>query len=121
MISRALRARMKDCSPHERLSSQQEIELEKLPSLPENPPGSMKLSIKKVGRESLLCYNYVISKKQTVENCICTYIGYIVKHPLDKVLTIRMTLKDAKSKEENNKEPIIRTPPIVGVPAFLSL
>jgi hypothetical protein len=46
-MNRALRTRMKDCSPHERLSSQQEIELEKLPSLPENPPGSMKLSTKK--------------------------------------------------------------------------
>jgi len=50
--------------------------------------------------QSYIFDNYVISKKQTVENCICTYIGYIVKHPLDKVLTIRMTLKDAKSKEE---------------------
>jgi len=50
--------------------------------------------------QSYIFDNYVISKKKTVENCICTYIGYIVKHPLDKVLTIRMTLKDAKSKEE---------------------
>ena len=50
--------------------------------------------------QSYIFDNYVISRKQTVNNCICTYIGYIVKHPLDKVLTIRMTLKDAKSKEE---------------------
>lgn len=50
--------------------------------------------------QSYIFDNYVISKRKTVENCICTYIGYIVKHPLDKVLTIRMTLKDAKSKEE---------------------
>jgi len=50
--------------------------------------------------QSYIFDNYVISTKKTVENCICTYIGYIVKHPLDKVLTIRMTLKDAKSKEE---------------------
>lgn len=50
--------------------------------------------------QSYIFDNYVIAKRKTVENCICTYIGYIVKHPLDKVLTIRMTLKDAKSKEE---------------------
>lgn len=49
--------------------------------------------------QSYIFDNYVISKKQTVENCICTYIGYIVKHPLDKVLTIRMTLKNAKNNE----------------------
>tara|TARA_B000000477_G_scaffold35860_1_gene30635 strand:- start:4767 stop:5768 length:1002 start_codon:yes stop_codon:yes gene_type:complete len=50
--------------------------------------------------QSYIFDNYVVSKKQIVDNCICTYIGYIVKHPLDKVLTIRMTLKDAKSTEE---------------------
>ena len=50
--------------------------------------------------QSYIFYNYVISKNKTVDNCICTYIGYIVKHPLDKVLTIRITLKDAKSTEE---------------------
>jgi DNA-directed RNA polymerase alpha subunit len=50
--------------------------------------------------QSYIFDNYVISKNKTVDNCICTYIGYIVKHPLDKVLTIRITLKDAKSTEE---------------------
>lgn len=50
--------------------------------------------------QSYIFDTYVVSKKQLVDNCICTYVGYIVKHPLDKVLTIRMTLKDAKSKEE---------------------
>ena len=50
--------------------------------------------------QSYIFDNYVVAKKQIIDNCICTYIGYIVKHPLDKVLTIRMTLKDAKSKEE---------------------
>jgi len=50
--------------------------------------------------QSYIFDNYVIPKKKTIENCICTYIGYIVKHPLDKVLTIRMTLKDGKNKEE---------------------
>ena len=50
--------------------------------------------------QSYIFDNYVISKNKTVDNCICTYVGYIVKHPLDKVLTIRMTLKDAKSTEE---------------------
>ena len=50
--------------------------------------------------QSYIFDNYVISKNKTVNNCICTYVGYIVKHPLDKVLTIRITLKDAKSTEE---------------------
>ena len=36
--------------------------------------------------------NYVILNKKTLDNYQCTYIGYIVKHPLDKVLTIRVTL-----------------------------
>ena len=47
MAETASRTRMKDYRAHERLPSQQEIELEKLPSLHENPLGSMKLSIKK--------------------------------------------------------------------------
>jgi DNA-directed RNA polymerase subunit L len=50
--------------------------------------------------QSYVFDNYVISQKKTGENRICTYIGYIVKHPLDKVLTIRVTLKDGKNKEE---------------------
>lgn len=50
--------------------------------------------------QSYIFDNYVVSKVKIFDNCICTYVGYIVKHPLDKVLTIRMTLKDAKSTEE---------------------
>jgi DNA-directed RNA polymerase alpha subunit len=50
--------------------------------------------------QSYIFDNYVISTKKTLDNCICTYVGYIVKHPLDKVLTIRITLKNAKSTEE---------------------
>ena len=50
--------------------------------------------------QSYIFDTYVVSKVKIFDNCICTYIGYIVKHPLDKVLTIRMTLKDAKSTEE---------------------
>jgi len=36
--------------------------------------------------------NYVVLNKKTLEDYQCTYVGYIVKHPLDKVLTIRITL-----------------------------
>lgn len=50
--------------------------------------------------QSYIFDTYVVSKVKIFDNCICTYVGYIVKHPLDKVLTIRMTLKDAKSTEE---------------------
>jgi DNA-directed RNA polymerase subunit L len=49
--------------------------------------------------QSYVFDNYVIKKKKTLDDSICTYIGYIVKHPLDKVLTIRITLNDVKPKE----------------------
>ena len=45
--------------------------------------------------------NYVASNKKTLNNYQCTYIGYIVKHPLDKVLTIRVTL-DRENIDEKN-------------------
>jgi len=50
--------------------------------------------------QSYVFDNYVIPKKKTSNGCICTYIGYIVKHPLDKVLTIRITLNSDKTKED---------------------
>jgi|TARA_B100000497_G_C7654370_1_gene393820 DNA-directed RNA polymerase subunit L len=49
--------------------------------------------------QSYVFNNYVIPKKKTIDNIICTYVGYIVKHPLEKVLTIRMTLNEEKGKE----------------------
>jgi len=50
--------------------------------------------------QSYIFDNYVIPKKKTIDNMVCTYIGYIVKHPLEKVLTIRMTLNEEKTKED---------------------
>ena len=35
--------------------------------------------------QSYIFDTYVVSKVKIFDNCICTYIGYIVKHPLDKV------------------------------------
>jgi DNA-directed RNA polymerase subunit L len=49
--------------------------------------------------QSYVFDNYVLKKKKTLEDNICTYVGYIVKHPLDKVLTIRITFKDVTPKE----------------------
>ena len=49
--------------------------------------------------QSYVFDNYVIKKKKTLEDSVCTYIGYIVKHPLDNVLTIRVTFVDVKPKE----------------------
>ncbi len=50
--------------------------------------------------QSYIFDNYVIPKKKTIDNIVCTYIGYSVKHPLEKVLTIRMTLNEEKTKED---------------------
>jgi DNA-directed RNA polymerase alpha subunit len=36
--------------------------------------------------------NYVNRKNIIIEDIKCTYVGYIVKHPLDNVLTVRITL-----------------------------
>lgn len=52
--------------------------------------------------QSYVFDNYVLKKKKTLDDSICTFVGYIVKHPLDKVLTIRMTLNDVKPKEIYN-------------------
>ena len=42
--------------------------------------------------------NYVISNKKILDDYQCSYIGYIVKHPLDKILTIRITLDKENSE-----------------------
>ena len=42
--------------------------------------------------QSYVFDNYIVKKKKILDDYECTYIGYIVKHPLDKILTIRITL-----------------------------
>lgn len=42
--------------------------------------------------QSYVFDNYVVKKTKIMDDNECTYIGYIVKHPLDKILTIRITL-----------------------------
>ena len=50
--------------------------------------------------QSYIFDNYVIPKKKTIDNMVCTYIGYVVKHPLERILTIRMTLNEERTKED---------------------
>lgn len=44
--------------------------------------------------QSYIFDNYVTTNKKIIENNQCIYVGYIVKHPLDKILTIRLTLEN---------------------------